>query len=41
MSYSRSIGRDSLKEADINALQWLYGAPGEHGTGAEFLPEIV
>ena len=37
MSYSRAINYDGLKEADIEALQWLYGAPGEHGTGAESL----
>lgn len=41
MSYSRTINTHGLKPADIEALQWLYGAPGEHGTGAEFLPEIV
>lgn len=43
MSYSRAINTHGLKNADIEALQWLYGAPGEHGTGAEFLdpPAIV
>ena len=41
MSYSRAIRSHGLKDADIEALQWLYGAPGEHGTGAESLTEIV
>jgi hypothetical protein len=42
MSYARITNSDGLKPADIEALQWLYGAPGEHGTGAEFLdPPVI
>lgn len=41
MSYASAINTHGLKPADIEALQWLYGAPGEHGTGAEFLPDIA
>jgi hypothetical protein len=42
MSYARITNSDGLKPADIEALQWLYGAPDEHGTGAEFLdPPVI
>ena len=45
MSYRTSLDHVAAgaKEVDLVALQWLYGAPGEDGTGAEFLepPTIV